>query len=68
MTTLLDWRRADTSRALWWRGSRVMLVRIDVGSRLTSQWFESEAAALDSLASDAVRWTAVEPPRIFGGV
>jgi hypothetical protein len=63
--TLLGWRRADEGRALWWRGSRVLLVQISTGLRQTSQWFDGEAAALHALEGASVQWTTVQPPRYF---
>lgn len=63
--TLLGWRQGASGRALWWRGSRVMLVQITTGMRQTSQWFESEASALHALGTGGVQWTVVPPPKCF---
>ena len=67
MTSLLEWRRAENSRALWWRGARVMLVQISFGLRQTSQWFDTEGAALAALQSERIEWSSVSAPRVFEG-
>jgi len=59
---LLEWRAADFGRVIWWRGKRPTLVRFEPGQRLSSQAFDSEAAALTAIASGRVAWTEIAQP------